>query len=146
MLKTTKEPTSRAKSRKYKAPRRSKVALKANPKTIVFHGKTKYRIKKVRARLAEEAIARGATSRLEARISTAVYEVIERAAMLRGLTVTAYVTATMGEDARRTIEQTEIIRLSRQDQIAFAKALINPPEPTERLRRAASRHAEMMGN
>jgi uncharacterized protein (DUF1778 family) len=45
-----------------------------------------------------------------------------------------------------TIEQTEIIRLSRQDQIAFAKALINPPEPTERLRRAASRHAEMMGN
>jgi uncharacterized protein (DUF1778 family) len=71
--------------------------------------------------------------------------VIERAAMLRGLTVTAYVTATMGEDARRTIEQTEIIRLSRADQIAFAEALANPPAPTAKLLAAKRRHAELFG-
>ena len=33
----------------------------------------------------------------------------------------------MGEDARRTIEEADILRLSRADQIAFAEALINPP-------------------
>jgi uncharacterized protein (DUF1778 family) len=84
-------------------------------------------------------------SRLEARIPTHLYEMMERAATLRGLTVTSYVAAVVGEDARRTIEQTDIIRLSRENQIAFAKALINPPEPNAKLRAAAKRHAELFG-
>ena len=86
-----------------------------------------------------------AMSRLEARIPGHVYATMERAAALRGLTLTAYVTAIMGEDARRTIEQTDIIRLSREGQIAFAKALMNPPEPNAKLRAAAKRHAELFG-
>jgi uncharacterized protein (DUF1778 family) len=89
--------------------------------------------------------AKEATSRLEARIPTHLYETLERAATLRGLTLTGYITATMGEDARRTIEQTEIIRLSRADQIAFAEALISPPEPNAKLRAAMRRHAELIG-
>jgi uncharacterized protein (DUF1778 family) len=84
-------------------------------------------------------------SRLEARIPATLYQMMERAAALRGLTLTAYVTATMGEDARRTIEEVEIIRLSRADQIAFAKALINPPAPTAKLVAAKRRHAELIG-
>jgi len=94
---------------------------------------------------AAEARAKVAMSRLEARIPTPVYATMERAATLRGLTLTAYVTAIMGEDARRTIEQTEIIQLSREGQIAFAKALISPPEPNAKLRAAAKRHAELFG-
>ena len=38
----------------------------------------------------------------------------------------------------------EIIRLSRADQIAFAKALINPPEPNAKLLAAMRRHAAMI--
>jgi uncharacterized protein (DUF1778 family) len=82
-------------------------------------------------------------SRLEARIPKHLYEMLERAAKLRGLTVTAYVTTIMGEDARRTIEQNEIIRLSREAQIAFANALISPPQPNARLRDAFKRHPAM---
>jgi len=86
-----------------------------------------------------------AVSRLEARIPTSLYQTMEHAARLRGLTLTAYVTATMGEDARRTIEEADIIRLSRADQIAFAKALINPPAPNAKLLAAKRRHAELTG-
>lgn len=85
------------------------------------------------------------TSRLEARIPAALYDLMERAATLRGLTLTAYVTATMGEDARRTIEQASMIYLSRADQIAFAEALINPPAPSARLLAAKRRHAALIG-
>jgi uncharacterized protein (DUF1778 family) len=84
------------------------------------------------------------TSRLEARIPTPLYQAMERAAQLRGLTLTAYVTAIMGEDARRTIEETSIIRLSRADQTAFAKALIDPPRPVAKLTAAKRRHAALI--
>jgi uncharacterized protein (DUF1778 family) len=85
------------------------------------------------------------TSRLEARIPTHVYEVVEHAARLRGLTMTAFVTSTMAEAALRTIEDTTIMRLSRADQIAFAKALIDPPAPSDRMLAARQRHAELFG-
>lgn len=37
------------------------------------------------------------------------------------------------------------IKLSREDQIAFAEALINPPEPSDQWRASAKRHAELFG-
>lgn len=84
------------------------------------------------------------TARLEARIPAQIYETMQRAAQLRGMTLTAYVLATAGEDARRVVEEAEIMRLSREDQVRFAEALINPPKPNERLRLAAKRHAELI--
>ena len=88
--------------------------------------------------------AKDDTSRLEARVPTEVYEQMERAAKLRGLTLTAYVIATAGAEARRIIEETDILRLSRADQIAFAQALIDPPAPNKHLTRAAKRHAVLI--
>ena len=85
-----------------------------------------------------------AMSRLEARIPTRVYEQMERAAMLRGLSLTAYVIATAGEDARRLVEDVEILRLARADQIAFAQALIGPPLPNAKLAAAKRRHAALI--
>jgi uncharacterized protein (DUF1778 family) len=84
------------------------------------------------------------TARLEARIPIHVYEQMQRAARLRGLTLTGYLIATAGEDARRVVEDAEIMRLAREDQIRFAEALINPPKANERLTRAAKRHAELI--
>lgn len=84
------------------------------------------------------------TSRLEARIPTQIYDTMQRAAQLQGLSLTAYLIATAGEDAKRVVAEAEILRLSREDQIRFAEALINPPPPNERLVRAAKRHAELV--
>ncbi|GLU29964.1 DUF1778 domain-containing protein [Brucella sp. NBRC 12950] len=84
------------------------------------------------------------TARLEARIPIHVYDQMQRAARLRGMTLTGYLIATAGEDARRVVEDAEIMRLARADQIRFAEALIDPPKPNERLARAAKRHAELI--
>lgn len=84
------------------------------------------------------------TARLEARIPVQVYDQMQRAARLRGMTLTGYLIATAGEDARRVVEEAEIMRLAREDQIRFAQALINPPEPNERIARAAKRHADLI--
>lgn len=85
-----------------------------------------------------------ATSRLEARIPIQIYDQMQRAARLRGMTLTGYLIATAGEDARRVVEDAEIMRLARADQIRFAEALIDPPKPNERLARAAKRHAGLI--
>jgi uncharacterized protein (DUF1778 family) len=58
--------------------------------------------------------------------------------------LTGYLLATAGEDAKRVVEEAEILRLSREDQIRFAEALINPPKANARLARAAKRHAELI--
>lgn len=84
------------------------------------------------------------TARLEARIPVQVYDTMQRAARLRGMTLTGYLLATAGEDARREVEEAEIMRLSREDQIRFAEALINPPKANDRLVRAAKRHAGLI--
>lgn len=148
MLKIEKRKTPRAKGRK--VPRRRKTKLKTTDAGITTRLVDRIQNHE-RSDAQREALLRGLrtttrenTSRLEARIPTSVYEVMEHAAALRGLTMTAYITATMGEDARRTIEQTALIRLSRADQVAFAEALINPPPPNDRLIAAAKRHAPMV--
>jgi uncharacterized protein (DUF1778 family) len=52
-------------------------------------------------------------------------------------------------DTKPTIDaaasgEVEIIRLSAEDQRAFAVAILNPPEPTPALRRAFRRHRELI--
>src|SRR3546814_3761616 len=69
---------------------------------------------------------------------------MQRAARLRGLTLTGYLIATAGEDARRTVEEADVLRLAAEDQVRFAKALIDPPAPNARLARAAKRHADLI--
>jgi uncharacterized protein (DUF1778 family) len=48
------------------------------------------------------------------------------------------------EAAHRAIEETQVIRLSVEDQRAFADAILNPPAPTPALRRAFRRHRELI--
>jgi len=84
------------------------------------------------------------TARLEARIPAQVYDTMQRAARLRGMTLTGYLLATAGEDARRVVEEAEVLRMAREDQVRFAEALIQPPKPNKRLARAAKRHAALI--
>lgn len=84
------------------------------------------------------------TARLKARIPVQIYDQMQRAARLRGMTLTGYLIATAGEDARRVVADAEIMRLARTDQIRFAEALIDPPRPNERLASAAKRHGVLI--
>jgi uncharacterized protein (DUF1778 family) len=85
------------------------------------------------------------TARLEARLPNAVLDRLKRAAEIQGRSLTDFVVAAADEAACRAIEQTEIIRLSLEGQRQFAAAIINPPEPTPALRRAARRYRKQFG-
>ena len=85
-----------------------------------------------------------ATARLEARINPEVRALLKRAAELQGRTLTDFVVSAAQDAARRTIEQTETIRLSLADQERFARALLAPPEPAPALRRAFARRRQLL--
>ena len=85
------------------------------------------------------------TARLEARLPVEVHALLKRAAQIQGRSLTDFVVAAAHEAARRTIEETEIIRLSAEDQRRFAEALLNPPEPNAALQRAFAHHRRLVG-
>src|SRR5208337_1817583 len=65
-------------------------------------------------------------------------------AEIQGRSVSDFVVAAAQEAAHRAIEETQVIRLSVEDQRAFAEAILNPPAPTPALRRAFRRHRELI--
>jgi uncharacterized protein (DUF1778 family) len=84
------------------------------------------------------------TSRLEARISPEALAIVRRAAEIQGRSVSDFVVAAAQDAAARAIEENQILRLSVEDQRAFAEAMISPPEPAAALRRAFRRHSELI--
>ena len=84
------------------------------------------------------------TARLEARITPDLHALVRRAAEIEGLTVTDFVVAAVKSAAEQRIEETQIFRLSLEDQRAFAEAILNPPEPTPALRRAFRAHRDLI--
>jgi uncharacterized protein (DUF1778 family) len=84
------------------------------------------------------------TARIEARIAPDALAVVKRAAEITGRSVSDFVVAAAQEAANRTIEETQIIRLSVEDQRAFAEAILNPPPPTSGLLRAAEAYRSLI--
>ena len=84
-------------------------------------------------------------ARLEARISVEQKTVLQQAAALSGRTLSEFVVASAQEAASRVIQEHETIRLGRTEQIAFVSALLNPPPPNARLRKAAAAYRKQMG-
>ncbi len=83
-------------------------------------------------------------ARLEARIRADQKHLIERAAAVRGVTVTDFVIGTVHEAATRTVHEHEVMLLGREDRARFVEALLNPPSPSPALRGAAERHKKML--
>lgn len=84
------------------------------------------------------------TARLEARLSQDALAVVKRAAELQGRSVSDFVVAAAQEAAWRTIGETNLIRLSLDDQSRFVELLLNPPAPTPAMRRAKSAHTKLI--
>jgi len=73
------------------------------------------------------------SARIEARIAPDALAVVRRAAELQGRSVSDFVVAAAEAAAHRTIAEVQIIRLSVEDQRAFAAAILDPPEPAPAL-------------
>jgi uncharacterized protein (DUF1778 family) len=84
------------------------------------------------------------STRLEARIAPDVLAAVKRAAEIQGRSVSDFVVAAAQEAAQKTIEETQLLRLSLADQIAFAQAIIAPSEPNDALHRARDAHRRLL--
>lgn len=85
------------------------------------------------------------SARLETRIAPDTLQLARRAAEIEGRSLSDYVATALDAAARRTIEETHTIRLSAEEQRAFVDMLLNPPPPTEALRRAKAYHEQLIG-
>lgn len=80
------------------------------------------------------------TSRLELRIAEDEKEIIDRAAALSGSNTTDFVRSTMLAASKEAIRTAEVIELTSKGSRAFVEALVDPPEPNERLRGLVREH------
>lgn len=84
--------------------------------------------------------APGRIERLGFRLDEDTKDLIERAAYLSRRKVSDFCVTALTESARRTIAEHETLELSESDRQAFFAAIIDPPEPSERLQRALAEH------
>ena len=92
-----------------------------------------------------DAPGRRKRSRLEARISAQEKELLKQAADLQGCTLTEFVVRSAQEAARKAVKEHQIMSLTTRDTEAFVKALLKPPAPSKKLKRAAERYKKVMG-
>lgn len=79
--------------------------------------------------------------RLGFRVDEDSKALIERAAELERRKVSDYCVKVLTDAARQTIAEHDQLNLSERDRAIFFDALMNPPEPGERLKRAFADHA-----
>jgi uncharacterized protein (DUF1778 family) len=84
------------------------------------------------------------TQRIEARISPYALKTVRRAAEIQGRSISDFVVAAAQEVAERTIERTQIIRVSMADQERIMKVLSKPPKVTPALKRAFAAHRKLI--
>lgn len=79
--------------------------------------------------------------RLGFRVDEESKALIEHAAELERRKVSDFCVKVLTDAARHTIAEHERLNLSERDRAAFFEALVNPPEPGDRLKRAFVDHA-----
>ncbi|MGA8029614.1 MAG: DUF1778 domain-containing protein [Bryobacteraceae bacterium] len=95
-------------------------------------------------RVTERSTQTMANDRFAARVSREKKSLWQRAAKIRGSSLTEFVVNSAMEAAERTIKEAEFMELTQRDRVAFVQALLNAPaSPNRKLRKAAQRHAQM---
>jgi uncharacterized protein (DUF1778 family) len=87
----------------------------------------------------------GKNARLEVQIAEEEKELLLAAAQIAGCSLTDFVVSSAIEIARRTVQDYEVMRLSPRDREVFVAALLNPPDPGDKLQTSASRYKKRMG-
>jgi len=88
--------------------------------------------------------SRAADSRIGARISADLHQMLKRAAQIQGRSLTDFLIGAARESALRVIKEHDIVQLSRRDQEIVAQSLLSPPEANPALRRAMKTHDTLM--
>ena len=83
--------------------------------------------------------------RLEARVTREQKRIIERAAELRGTSVTEFVVVSAQQAATKTIKDFETLSLRGEAREVFVNALLNPPAPNAAAKAAARRYKQRLG-
>jgi len=83
--------------------------------------------------------------RIEARVTPENLAVIKRAAEIQGRSVSDFLVTAAQEAAHRAVEETQIIRLSVEDQRRVVEAILNPPPLAPAMERAIERHRRLVG-
>lgn len=84
-------------------------------------------------------------ARVEARVTARQKALLQHAAGLSGRSLSEFVIASAQEAAAKLIQEYETLRLTRKEQIAFVTALLQPPTPGARLRKAAAKYRQRIG-
>lgn len=92
-----------------------------------------------------ETHERTKTPRFNIRMPKNVRALIDQAAALEGRSTSDFVLTSAVEKARETIESHERIILSREESIAFAELLLNPPKANAKLRAAVADYLAFFG-
>jgi uncharacterized protein (DUF1778 family) len=69
--------------------------------------------------------------------------IVRRAAEIEGRSVSEFVVDAAQQAARKTIEDTHIVRLAAEDQLRFVEMLLNPPPLTPAMERARAAHVRL---
>lgn len=90
--------------------------------------------------------AKPRNARLEARVSSDQKGLFQqRAANLTGRTLSELIIDSTQEAAAKIVQEHEVIRLSREEQVAFVSALLTPSEPGPRLQKAVQSYRQKAG-
>ncbi|MDZ4837471.1 MAG: DUF1778 domain-containing protein [Candidatus Melainabacteria bacterium] len=83
--------------------------------------------------------------RLAMRLPSELKKQVERAAALRGETVSGWAKPILAEAAARQLREHDLIEMSHADRIAFIEAVLSPPKPAQRAIEAAKRYKKAFG-
>lgn len=92
-----------------------------------------------------EAQGKPRNTRLEVRVSSDQKNFFQRAASLTGRSLSELVIDSTQEAAAKIVQEHEVIRLSREEQIAFVSALLMPSESGQRLQKAVQSYRQKAG-
>lgn len=84
--------------------------------------------------------------RLEARVSSDLKAMFQRAAELRGLTLTDYVINALVDNSQQVIREHEVLTIAGRNREVFLQALMQPPQPSPKLVAALARYRKIVEN
>jgi uncharacterized protein (DUF1778 family) len=84
--------------------------------------------------------------RLEARVTAELKAMFQRAADLKGLTLTDYVINSLVDSSQKVIRDHEVLTLTGRNREFFLEAMMNPPPPSPKLVSALARYREGIEN
>lgn len=89
---------------------------------------------------ASKSAAPRKSARFDLRVTPELHDMVVQAALLEGRNTSDFMAEAVRDAASRAIDRHERWVLGKQDRETFLNALLNPPEPTDAERAAASRY------